>query len=55
MGTCRDCGAEVSGRSKRCEPCKRKRRGRMRREREEVMRSCGLVKVRGARGGIYWE
>ena len=24
-------------------------------ERDDVMRSCGLTKVRGAQGGIYWE
>jgi hypothetical protein len=23
--------------------------------RDQAMRSCGLVKVRGALGGIYWE
>ena len=26
-----------------------------RRGREEALRSCGLVKVRGALGGTYWE
>lgn len=26
-----------------------------RRMREDVMRSCGLTKVRGAMGGTYWE
>ena len=26
-----------------------------RKAREQVMRDCGLVKVRGALGGIYWE
>jgi hypothetical protein len=31
------------------------RRNATRREREQVMRDCGLVKVRGALGGIYWE
>lgn len=33
----------------------RLRANRARRERESVMRSCGLVKVKGALGGIYWE
>ena len=26
-----------------------------RKAREQVMRDCGLIKVRGALGGIYWE
>jgi hypothetical protein len=31
------------------------RRNHNRRERDQAMRDCGLVKVRGALGGIYWE
>jgi hypothetical protein len=31
------------------------RRNATRREREQAMKDCGLVKVRGALGGIYWE
>ncbi len=31
------------------------RKNRNRRMRGQVMRDCGLVKVRGALGGIYWE
>lgn len=32
------------------------RKARERRKaREQAMRDCGLVKVRGALGGIYWE
>lgn len=31
------------------------RKNRARRERDDVMRSCGLVRVVGALGGIYWE
>lgn len=38
---------------------KRKARAQRAREnrkaREQVMRDCGLVKVRGALGGTYWE
>lgn len=34
---------------------KRRRANRARRERDQVMRDCGLVKVRGAKGGTYWE
>ena len=34
----------------------RKRRARERRkEREQVLRDCGLVKVKGTLGGTYWE
>lgn len=42
-----------------CKACKaRKRRQRAneaRKARDEAMRSLGLKKVRGARGGTYWE
>lgn len=42
-----------------CEQCKARRKTRRanlnRRDREDVLRSCGLVKVRGALGGVYWE
>jgi hypothetical protein len=37
---------------KYCQPCAR---GISRRMREAVLRDCGLVKVRGAQGGTYWE
>jgi hypothetical protein len=30
-------------------------RNRARKERDQAMRDCGLVKVRGALGGVYWE
>lgn len=33
----------------------RKKRNLARKERDEVMRSCGLTKVKGALGGTYWE
>ncbi len=45
----------------RCEACKANRRERNRKAyaahkgREQAMRDCGLVKVRGALGGVYWE
>lgn len=32
-----------------------KKRAANRREKEAMLRSCGLVKVRGALGGVYWE
>ena len=42
-----------------CDTCKRRKRNararRNRQARESSLRSCGLVKVRGALGGIYWE
>jgi hypothetical protein len=34
---------------------RRARRRALRRAREDVLRSLGLVKVRGALGGTYWE
>lgn len=43
----------------RCDACKRQTRNakarRARKAREAALRSCGLVKVRGALGGTYWE
>ena len=63
MKVCETCGVEIGGRDgvdNRCADCdgklriSRKRRA-ARRARDEVMRSLGLVKVRGALGGTYWE
>ena len=34
---------------------KRLRRNKARRERDQAMRDIGMVKVRGALGGTYWE
>lgn len=34
---------------------KRQHRNALRRERNQAMRDLGLVKVRGALGGTYWE
>ena len=31
------------------------KRNAARRERDQIMRDCGLIRVRGALGGIYWE
>ena len=31
------------------------RKNKARRDRDDVMRSCGLERVRGALGGVYWE
>lgn len=43
-----------------CEVCKKKRirldnQNRNRRNKDDIMRSLGLVKVKGALGGVYWE
>lgn len=65
MKFCEVCGDEISTKDgeNRCDECegnlKRKRskeaRKQAREEREEALRSCGLVKVKGALGGTYWE
>jgi len=34
---------------------KRRRANKARRDRDQLRRDCGLVKVRGALGGTYWE
>lgn len=34
---------------------KRDKRNQARRERDQAMRDIGMVKVRGALGGVYWE
>jgi len=58
---CIRCGnAFVSSRSHDLCPDCRKRESRKRaylrrKERESILRDCGLVKVRGALGGVYWE
>lgn len=63
MKVCEDCGCAIDhtkdGENK-CEACDNKVRKSAkararRRERDSVMRSLGLVKVRGALGGTYWE
>ena len=47
--TCPECRDRMKTRMKT-------RRATMRRrERDDAYRSCGLVKVRGALGGVYWE
>lgn len=39
----------------RADQAKRERKNAARREQDAVCRSLGLVKVRGALGGTYWE
>ena len=63
MKCCECCGAEIFTKDgdNKCQTCEEKRTARNakakanRRAREAAMRSCGLVKVRGAMGGTYWE
>lgn len=70
MKVCENCGTEIYTKDGEglCDACeraedlsqaklkaRRKRANAVRREREAVMRDCGLVKVRGALGGTYWE
>jgi hypothetical protein len=62
MKVCEVCGEEISTRDgeNRCDDCDKKsrtsaKRKASRRERESIMRSLGLVKVKGALGGTYWE
>ena len=66
MKVCENCGIEIGGRDgdnlcATCDAAEDKktltnaRRRSNRRARESALKSCGLVKVRGALGGIYWE
>lgn len=65
MKVCENCGKEICTKDgeNHCPSCddadpaelKRLRRNRQRRERDAALRSIGLVKVRGALGGTYWE
>ena len=61
MKVCEKCGDEIATKDgeNQCDACergrKRKARAAARRERDEIMADLGLVKVRGAMGGVYWE
>ncbi len=67
MKVCQSCGTEISTRDgeNHCNSCedakdandkaKRAQARAKRRAIDDTMRSCGLVKVRGAIGGTYWE
>ena len=60
---CEICGDEIGTKDgdNRCQACeeasaaKKAKARKARRQREAVLRDCGLVKVRGALGGTYWE
>lgn len=63
MKVCERCGVEIATRDgenlcMECDEGKRRKsakRRAARKAREAVMRSLGLVKVKGAMGGTYWE
>lgn len=61
MKFCECCGIEICTRDgeNRCRECedkpKRGRGGLTRKQREAILRDCGLVKVKGELGGTYWE
>ncbi len=66
MKFCEICGEEIDGTKdgeNRCQECedglrtkaKREKAKANRKAKEEALRSCGLVKVRGALRGVYWE
>ena len=65
--TCKCCGEVVTifddeRRKQFCDACSKERAAKSKKRaathrqmKDQVMRDCGLVKVRGALGGIYWE
>ena len=66
MKFCEICNSEIATADgdNRCSGCedhevdsktKKARRNRQRRERHQVMIDCGLVRVRGELGGVYYE
>ena len=65
MKVCEKCGIEIGTKDGEncCEPRDvlafslraKKLRTKQRRERADIMQSLGLMKVRGALGGTYWE
>jgi len=62
MKVCEKCGEEICGKDGEnfCSDCEQKKKKRdktnaARRAREAALRSVGLVKVKGALGGTYWE
>lgn len=61
MKVCANCGDEIYTKDGEnlCEECenerKKAKRRAARKAKDEVMRSLGLVKVKGALGGTYWE
>lgn len=63
MKVCDICGDEIATRDgeNRCPKCTKASAGKKhllkknRETRDQIMRDLGLVKVKGAMGGVYWE
>lgn len=61
MKVCEKCGVEIftkdgDNRCRDCDEGRHKAKAKANRQaRDEVMRSLGLKKVKGALGGTYWE
>lgn len=63
MKVCSCCGDEIATKDgdNKCVRCERASAGKKhllkknRETRDSIMRDLGLVKVRGAMGGVYWE
>ena len=63
MKICQTCGNEIGTRDgdNECPTCelasrtKRATARQKRRERDQALRDMGMIKVRGALGGTYWE
>jgi DNA-directed RNA polymerase subunit RPC12/RpoP len=62
MKVCELCGIEIATKDgdNRCTECEHKvhlkaKKKAQRKANDDAMRSLGLVKVRGALGGVYWE
>ena len=60
MKVCNCCGVEIYTKDgdNLCPDCHKiigKKTKQNRKEREQVMRGLGLIKVKGALGGTYWE
>jgi hypothetical protein len=60
MKVCNRCGIEINtvdgdNLCQDCKHCKTLRTKANRKARESALESCGLVKVKGALGGTYWE
>jgi uncharacterized Zn finger protein (UPF0148 family) len=60
MKVCEKCGEEIytkdgDNRCQKCDEGKKKKAKRSRKAVDDVMRELGLVKVRGALGGVYYE
>jgi hypothetical protein len=53
-----NCAPDDDAHSEKCDASLKRKRAKVnlaRRMRDDAMRSLGLVKVKGALGGVYWE